>query len=122
MSCKKEARSSRNKAKDLNARQKANMPAKAGRRKTYTSGKRKVKNFHPSNGYTVPSKFSSDKTMQESIAIGAMSRRQCAARDKRIREQLGKIAEIEKHERAGVSDPFIFSRMRAHAKAGILEL
>ena len=51
MANKKDIRSSRKDRTGRNPRRAAGMPAKAGRRKVYTTGTRKTKNFGDGEGY-----------------------------------------------------------------------
>lgn len=82
--------------------------AKAGRRKIYTTGKRKTKDFTPSKGYMIPTR--KEQEIQTYPPKG-----------NRLKEQLEKLRKLS-HNQSNGSDPFMFQRMEAHIRAGILEL
>lgn len=82
--------------------------AKAGRRKIYTTGKRKTKDFTPSKGYMIPT-----RKVQEIQTY--------PPKGNRLKEQLEKLRKFSYNQSNG-SDPFMFQRMEAHIRAGILEL
>lgn len=95
-------------------RAKAGLPAKAGRRKVYGHGsKPKQKTYGLGEGFIMKERQNNDEnfhTQEEWSRIRSDA--------KRLAKDFQAISVIEKTHKL-VSDPFVFNRMRAHAKAGI---
>lgn len=97
----------------------AGINAKAGSRKVYghivrnpktgdiISGQRQMKSVKPSRGYEMKQTTGLDVHPPSS---------------KVLNDQLEKLRKLQNRQHTNHSDPFIYERMRAHIKIGILEL
>lgn len=95
------------KAKPMNRN--SAFPAKAGRRKVYKGGHRKVKSFEPTKGFMM------SYDVAEYLAIVRPS-------EASVRANLRHIDSVRRNTPVhSISDPFVFDRMRARAKIGLYD-
>lgn len=99
-------RGGRKDQKGVNARRKAGLPAKAGKRKVYTTGKRQVK----------PIPDGSDR-----FCMNTMHSSACPVMHSTLKERKEIVEKVEKINFGPLSsDPFAKKRMIAHAYSGVL--